>query len=111
MKGRHAKTGVKNQQGRGHPGTPRRQAATADRPGRAGDIRERLGWETDILNGSGWKPKGMRWGAYERLTAVHDAFVQVSLAGMAKRFESLKDLLEGICFAKRSTSACRWCRR
>lgn len=61
---------------------------------RAGAIRERLGWETGILNGSGWKPKGMRWGTYERLTAVHDAFVQVSLAGMTKRYESLKDLLE-----------------
>ena len=52
---------------------------------RADTIRRRLGWEPGILNGEGWKPKGMHWRTYERLKAVHDAHVNVSLAGMAQR--------------------------
>lgn len=58
-----------------------------DRAARRADrIRERLGWEPGILNGSGLKPKGMHWRTFERLTAEHDAFVEESLAGMARRF-------------------------
>lgn len=52
---------------------------------RADTIRRRLGWEPGILNGDGSKPKGMHWRTYERLKAVHDAHVNVSLAGMAQR--------------------------
>ncbi len=48
-------------------------------------IREKLAWEPGILNGNGWKPKGMHWRTFERLTAEHDAFVQISLAGMVQR--------------------------
>ncbi|MGH8580552.1 MAG: hypothetical protein ACREVK_10705 [Gammaproteobacteria bacterium] len=51
---------------------------------RADKIRERLGWEPGILNGNGWKPKGMHWRTFERLTAEHDAFVGASLAAMAR---------------------------
>ncbi|MGH9816034.1 MAG: hypothetical protein ACRD6I_08155, partial [Candidatus Acidiferrales bacterium] len=36
---------------------------------RADKIRERLSWEPGILNGNGWKPKGMRWRTFERLEA------------------------------------------
>ena len=53
---------------------------------RADTIRRRLGWEAGILNGEGIKPKGMHWRTYKRLKARHDAFVGVSLAGMARRF-------------------------
>lgn len=56
-----------------------RQARCADK------IRERLNWEPGILNSNGRKPKGMHWQTYERLKAKHDAFVRVSLEGMAKR--------------------------
>ncbi|MEA3275952.1 MAG: hypothetical protein U9Q81_11800 [Pseudomonadota bacterium] len=60
-----------------------------DRSARRADrIREKLGWEPGILNGDGWKPKGMHWNTFERLTAQHDAFVTVSLAGMAARLDS-----------------------
>ena len=52
---------------------------------RADTIRRRLGWEPGILNGDGWKPKGMHWRTYESLKAEHDAYVNASLAGMAKR--------------------------
>ncbi len=67
-----------------------------DRAARQADkIREKLGWEPGILNGNGWKPKGMHWSTFERLKAQHDAYVQVSLADMAARLnlfgESLND--------------------
>ena len=63
---------------------------------RADKIRERLGWEPGILNGEGWKPKGMHWRTFERLTAEHGAFVGVSLAGMAQRLGLLNVSQDGI---------------
>lgn len=58
-----------------------------DRAARRADrIRERLGWHVGILNPKGWKPKGMHWRTFERLTAEHDAFAGVTLAGLAKWF-------------------------
>ena len=35
-------------------------------------IRYKLGWKPGILNGYSWKPKGMHWQTFERLTACHD---------------------------------------
>ncbi len=52
---------------------------------RAEKIRKRLGWEPGILNGNGWKPKGMHWKTFGQLTTRHDAFVQTSIAGMRAR--------------------------
>lgn len=53
-------------------------------------IRERLGWEQGILNPKGWqKPKGMHWQTFDRLNKEHDAFVAISLKGMATRFNLL----------------------
>lgn len=63
---------------------------------RADRIRERLGWEPGILNGSGWRPKGMHQRTFERLTAQHDAFVRASLVVMADRFHRLKLPLDGL---------------
>ncbi len=58
-----------------------------DRAARRADrIRDKLGWEPGILNGNGSKPKGMHWRTFERLETEHDALVDESLAGMAKRF-------------------------
>jgi len=66
---------------------PSQRETDDDRAARRADrIRERLGWEPGILNGSGLKPKGMHWRTFEKLTAEHDAFVEESLAGMARRF-------------------------
>ena len=56
---------------------------------RADKIRMRLGWGAGIANPEGGKPKGMHWRTYERLKARHDAFVGVSLAGMAQRLGSM----------------------
>jgi hypothetical protein len=57
---------------------------------RRGDrIRDKLGWEPDILNVDGWKPKGMHWNTFERLTAQHDGLVRTSLAGMAAQLNLL----------------------
>jgi len=53
---------------------------------KADKIREKLDWEPGILNPNGWKPKGMHWKTYERLTAKHDTFVNSSIAGIVKRF-------------------------
>lgn len=61
---------------------------------RADTIRRRLGWKPGIANGYGSKPKGMHWHTFERLKAEHDAYVQRSLMGMAKRlrvFDRLRD--------------------
>ena len=66
-----------------------------DRAARRADrIRDKLGWERGILNGNGWKPKGMHWGTFDLLTAQHDAFVQFSLAGMAARLNLLGESLD-----------------
>ena len=68
-----------------------------DRAARRGDkIRARLKWDAGILNGNGWKPKGMHWRTFERLRAEHDAFASASLAGMAKRLGLFEDRLEAM---------------
>lgn len=68
-----------------------------DRAARRADrIRARLKWDAGILNGPGWKPKGMHWRTYERLRAEHDAFVSASLTGMAKRLGLFENRLEAI---------------
>ena len=60
---------------------------------RAEKIRDKLAWEPGILNGNGIKPKGMHWKTYRRLTAEHDAFVNVSLEEMERKLAVLQDLL------------------
>lgn len=52
---------------------------------RANRIRRRLGWTPGILNGPGTRPKGMHRRTYQRLHAEHEAFVRVTLAGMARK--------------------------
>jgi len=57
-----------------------------DRSTRQADkIRKRLGWQAGILNGRGWKPKGMHWKTFWRLRAQHDALVHFSLQDMARQ--------------------------
>ncbi len=59
-----------------------------DRAARRADaIRRRLGWKPGILNGEGWKPKGMHWRTFQRLRAEHDAFARVALMGIARRLK------------------------
>ncbi|MCP4465727.1 MAG: hypothetical protein GY813_03115, partial [Halieaceae bacterium] len=69
---------------------PSQRETYDDRAARRADrIRDKLGWELGILNGDGWKPKGMHWSTFERLTVQHDAFVQISLGGIVQRFNML----------------------
>lgn len=49
---------------------------------RADKIRTRLGWEPGIFNGSGRKPKWMRWRTFERLFMQHDEWVDISMMEM-----------------------------
>lgn len=66
---------------------PSQRETGYDRAARRADrIRKKLGWGPGILNGNGSKPKGMHWRTFERLTAEHDGFVQISLAGVVQRF-------------------------
>lgn len=53
-------------------------------------IREKLGWEPGILNGSGWKPKGMHWKTFDRLTGLHDRFVELNLNYMMFHLRRMK---------------------
>ncbi len=61
---------------------------------RADKIRERLGWEPGILNGKGWKPKGMHWKTFERLTREHDRFTDKAMREMSRElgFHRLAEL-------------------
>jgi hypothetical protein len=60
---------------------------TGDRAARRADsLRARLGWEAGILNGSGDKPKWMRWRTFERLAAEHDQFAGRSMRAVALKF-------------------------
>lgn len=62
---------------------PVERETETDRAARRADtIRRRLGWEPGILNGNGWKPKGMHWRTYDRLVLEHDRHVQTALNGM-----------------------------
>ena len=66
---------------------PSQRETHDDRAARRADrIREKLSWEPGILNGNGWKPKGMHWRTFDRLVAEHDEHVAKSLSGIALRF-------------------------
>jgi len=63
---------------------------------KANKIRERLGWKLGILNPKGWqKPKGMHWKTFLQLNKKHDAFVQVSLAGITEKLKLLDQSTDG----------------
>lgn len=58
-------------------------------------IREKLGWETGILNSrERKKPKGMHWHTFKRLTDKHDALAQMSLEGTMILLRKLQDSIE-----------------
>jgi hypothetical protein len=59
---------------------------------RADRIREKLGWQPGILNPISHKPIGMQWRTFERLKAEHDAFMNVTLAGIIRRLRLKIDL-------------------
>lgn len=63
---------------------------------RANSIRRRLGWEAGIFNSEGGKPKGMHRRTFHLLKSRHDAFVGVSLAGLAKRLGLIRHGLDEI---------------
>ena len=52
---------------------------------RTDKLRDRLGWEAGVLNGEGFKPKGMHWLTFDRLKARHENLFSLSLEGMAAK--------------------------
>jgi hypothetical protein len=67
---------------------PCQREPTYDRQARRADkIRNRLNWEPGILNGKGWKPKGMHWRTFERLSEEHDSLVSASMAGILRHLK------------------------
>lgn len=74
---------------------PNQRETDDDRAARRAErIRDKLGWEPGILNGEGWKPKGMHWRTFKRLTAQHNAFAHASLISMAGRLNILGESLD-----------------
>ncbi len=53
---------------------------------RADKIRDRLDWEPGILNGEGLKPKRMHRKTFQRLRAIHNKFVNLSLKAASLKF-------------------------
>jgi pyruvate-formate lyase-activating enzyme len=53
----------------------------------ADKIRERLGWQAGILNGSGTKPKGMHQTTYRRLVYRHDVLMGRAIGAIRGRFK------------------------
>ena len=59
----------------------------ADRLFRKADkIRDRMGWESGILNGPGKKPKGMHWRTYKQCCAEPEQLVEVALGWQMERY-------------------------
>jgi hypothetical protein len=71
-----------------------REAADDRATRRADKLRDYLGWEPGILNGSETKPKGMHWRTFERLQCKHDAYVNSALAGLAAKLGLLRVRLD-----------------
>lgn len=66
---------------------PSQRENFGDRATRKADkVRERMGWEPGILNGEGFKPKGMHWKTFERLCFIHNEMVNLSLRKATLRF-------------------------
>ncbi len=69
---------------------PSTRESAGDRATRRADrLRDRLGWEPGILNGSGDKPKWMRWRTFQRLIAQHDRLAALSLDGFGACLRTL----------------------
>ncbi|MCW3480591.1 hypothetical protein OL229_13675 [Neisseriaceae bacterium JH1-16] len=56
-------------------------------------IRAHLGWEPGLLNGKGWRPKGMHWQTFYRLKAEHDELVASVVGHMDARLMLAADRL------------------
>jgi hypothetical protein len=67
---------------------------------RADKIRGKLEWQPGILNGNGWKPKGMHWKTYRRLTAEHDDYAHQALLGMYAKLEIMANRVSALCSRK-----------
>lgn len=62
---------------------------------RADKIRAKLDWEPGILNLQGYKPKGMHWETYYRLTSEYDEYAKQALLGMHAKLRVINNRLSG----------------
>ena len=71
---------------------------TDDRATRRADkIRAKLSWQPGFLNFKGYKPKGMHWKTYRRLTAEHDNYAHQALLGMYAKMEIMTKRVSALC--------------
>lgn len=54
---------------------------------RADKMRGKLGWEPGIANPNGYKPKGMHWKTFYRLSLEHDADANRAIQGIMTKFK------------------------
>jgi hypothetical protein len=68
-----------------------------DRAARKADkIRDKLHWKPGILNGNGWKPKGMHWKNYWRLVAQHNHYSDQALMRISAKLGIMTDRLSAL---------------
>lgn len=60
---------------------------------KANKIRRKLGWPAGILNTPGDRPKGMHWATYRRLTAEHDALLQVCFEDIGRKLGIVRRMM------------------
>jgi hypothetical protein len=58
---------------------------------KADKIRDRLGWVPGIANGSGQKPKGMRWQTYWRLCREYGQLVNIAMSMQMQQLTRMTD--------------------
>jgi hypothetical protein len=63
---------------------------------RADKIRNKLHWQRGIFNLQGYKPKGMHWKTYHRLTVKHDDYANQALLEMAVKLGIMTDRLSAL---------------
>jgi hypothetical protein len=70
---------------------PSQREAIDDRAVRRAErIRRRLNWPPGVANWKSTKPARMRWQTFERLSAEHEALVEVAFAGLKYRLRALE---------------------
>lgn len=60
---------------------------------KADKLRDKLNWDPGILNSCGWKPKGMHWKTYYRLTTIYDDYANQAMLGISEKLGIVENRL------------------